>query len=136
MQQISLSNGFSNATYYCWQISCHPLLLFVSALDNCEFSYLTVWNCIIIAIDTNFTRNQIIEIFIRSCSTFHCPEDCNIHLLPLTIFPEISQTTDRKIGGKKVKTIFDFWLMLEKRGFQFSLAAICKSWTEWGWCWH
>ena len=44
------------------------------------------------------------------------------------------------IIGKKSKTIFDFWLMLEKPGFQFSLAKVWESWailwTECGWRWH
>ena len=38
------------------------------------------------------------------------------------------------------KTIFDFWLLLEKRGFQFLLGKVCESWailgTLWAWCWH
>ena len=42
--------------------------------------------------------------------------------------------------GKKSKTIFDFWLMLEKRGFQFSLGEVCESWAilwpAWMACWH
>ena len=52
------------------------------------------------------------------------------------------QVTAQKILliGKKLKAIFDFWLTLEERGFQFLLAEVCKSWailwSEWGWCWH
>ena len=38
--------------------------------------------------------------------------------------------------GKKSKTIFDFWLMLEKQGFQFSLAKVAILWSLWARCWH